>query len=127
MAGKEPDEAFLTRNLYFHYPHYRESMPHSALISGSSKVMHFYERPDIPMLFDLSQDMGEVKNIAPEDPGRHRKLYDEMMRYFAKVGARIPKANPDYNPEFYKNHDEYEYRMNWGPFTGQRTLDEDER
>ena len=127
MAGQAPDEAFLNRKLYFHYPHYRESMPHSAMISGAAKVMHFYERPDIPMLFDLSNDMGEVKNTVTQVPERHKELFNEMMRYFVEVGARLPKRNPGYDPEFYKNHDAYEYRMNWGPFAGQRALDEDER
>jgi arylsulfatase A-like enzyme len=127
MAGKKPGQAFLNRKLYFHYPHYRESMPHSAMISGSSKIMHFYERPDIPMLFDLSDDIGEVKNIAKQYPEKHKQLFDEMMRYFVEVGARLPKTNPDYDPEFYKHHEAYEYRMNWGPFAGQRSLDEDER
>jgi arylsulfatase A len=127
MAGKEPDETFLNRNLYFHYPHYRESMPSSAIISGSSKVMHFYERPDVPMLFDLSKDAGEVINIAKQNPETHQKLYNEMMQYLEEVGARIPKINPDYDPEVYQNMKGYENRMQWGPFEGQRTLDDDEK
>jgi arylsulfatase A-like enzyme len=56
MAGEQPSDDFLNRNLYFHYPHYRSSMPHSAVVSGTRKLLHFYERPDIPMLFDLSKD-----------------------------------------------------------------------
>ena len=43
MAGKEPDSAFLNRYLYFHYPHYRTTVPHSAVVSGSYKLMHFYK------------------------------------------------------------------------------------
>ena len=54
MEGKEPDESFLNRNLYFHYPHYRSSVPHSAIISGPYKVLQFYEFPEIPMLFNTS-------------------------------------------------------------------------
>ena len=126
MAGKEPDKTFLNRNLYFHYPHYRRSVPHSVIISGSTKVVHFYERPDIPMLFDLSTDIGEVTNIAKQNPETHKKLYDEMMRYFEEVGARFPKVNPDYDPGVYKNDKRYEERIQWGPFEGQRTLDDDE-
>ena len=34
-----------------------------------------------------------------------------MMRYFDKVGARIPKLNPDYDPTVYKNAKEYEKRI----------------
>ena len=99
MAGEEPSEAFLNRYLYFHYPHYRSGMPHSALVSGDQKLIHFYERPDIPMLFDLSQDIGEVHNIAGISPEEHKRLYNEMMRYFEQVGARIPKPNPDFNAQ----------------------------
>ena len=126
MAGEEPDETFLNRNLYFHYPHYRGSVPHSVMISGSSKVIHFYHRPDIPLLFDLSDDIGEVKNIAKRHPEKHKKLYDEMMRYLEDVGARFPKVNPDYDPEIYRMDRKTKERIQWGPFEGRRTLDDDE-
>ena len=102
MRGEKPDDAFLNRYLYFHYPHYRSSVPHSAMISGSSKVIHFYERPDLPMLFDLSKDMGEVENIAPQQADTHQKLHGEMMAYLKQVGARFPKVNPGYDAEAYK-------------------------
>jgi arylsulfatase A-like enzyme len=126
MAGKKPDEAFLNRNLYFHYPHYRSSVPHSAMISGQFKVLHFYAEPDIPILIDLSKDLGEVSNIARQYPETHRKLYDEMMRYLKEVGARFPKPNPDYDPEVYRQDRKTQERLQWGPFEGQRTLDDDE-
>jgi arylsulfatase A-like enzyme len=126
MTGKQPDEAFLNRNLYFHYPHYRESVPHSAIVSGQYKVMHFYERPDIPMLFDLSKDPGEVSNIAKQNPETHKKLFGEMMNYLKSVDARFPKENPNYDPKAYKMDKNTEFRIKWGPFDGQRTLDEDE-
>ena len=126
MAGEEPDEDFLNRNLYFHYPHYRQSVPHSAIVSGSFKVLRFYHRPDIPMLFDLSADIGEVTNIAKLHPQIHRKFYDQMMRYLENVQARFPKVNPDYDPRVYMDHKDFDERGMWGPFEGQRTLDDDE-
>jgi len=126
LRGQTPSAAFKQRFLYFHYPHYRVSMPHSTLVVGTWKVMHFYERPDIPMLFDLSVDEGEVKNIAKEHPNEHKKLHEEMMQFFDQVGARIPKINPDYDPDVYKKAKEYEKRVMWGPFEGQRPLEEDE-
>ncbi|MBI1372499.1 MAG: sulfatase-like hydrolase/transferase [Phycisphaera sp.] len=127
MAGEKPDDAFVNRCLYFHYPHYRTSMPHSAMVCGSRKVMVFYERPDIPMLFDLSKDEGEVNNIARDHPEEHRKLFEQMMSYLKQVGARIPMVNPDYDPEVYKKDKAYEIRMQWGPFESQRPLEEDEK
>ena len=127
MAGREPETAFLNRNLYFHYPHYRSSMPHSAMVSGTRKVMHFYEKPDIPMLFDLAENDGEIANIAKEHPEEHKRLYDEMTSYLKEVGARMPKTNPGYDPEMYQKEKEYAERMRLGAFEGRRPLAEDER
>ena len=66
-------------------------------------------------------------NIASDHPAEHKQLFDDMMRYFEKVGARIPKRNPDYDPTVYKNANEYEKRIQWGPFENRRPLEEDER
>ncbi|MHC4880564.1 MAG: sulfatase-like hydrolase/transferase [Planctomycetota bacterium] len=127
MAGEQPSDAFFNRNLYFHYPHYRSSMPHSAVVSGDRKLLHFYERPDIPMLFDLSTDAGEVHNIAADHPDEHKQLLDEMLRYFDSVGARMPRLNSDYISAAYRNAREYEKRVQWGPFKGRRLFEEDEQ
>ena len=126
MAGEEPNEDFLKRNLYFHYPHYRNSVPHSAMISGSFKVLHFYDRPEIPMLFDVSADIGEVTNIAKNRPRTHKKMYDQMMHYLEEVGARFPKVNPEYDPEVYRENRDFKRRNMWGPFEGRRALEDDE-
>lgn len=127
LRGEQPDESFQKRRLYFHYPHYRTTMPHSAIVSGARKVMHFYEQPDVPMLFDLQVDEGEVENIAAKNYLEHKELFGEMTRYFREVGARIPKVNLDYDPKHYQATKEYETRVAWGPFSGRRELDEDEK
>jgi len=41
------------------------------------------------MMFDLSTDVGEFTNITPGNPTQAQAMYDEMMRYFGEVGARI--------------------------------------
>ena len=127
LRGKKPDPAFVNRNLYFHVPHYRETLPSSAIVSGTNKVMHFYERPDIPMLFDLKTSEGEVVNIVRQKPKRHEAMLKDLMVYLEKVGGRLPKDNPDYDPEVYRNLKNYEQRMAWGPFEGRRPLAEDEK
>jgi len=127
MHGEKPDEGFRNRYLYFHYPHYRTAMPHSAIVTGTRKVMHFYERPDVPMLFDLAADEGEVANIAMKRPEEHGKLFAEMMRYFEQVGARIPKPNPEYDPSVYEQAKEHGTRTAWGAFEGKRALEDDEK
>jgi hypothetical protein len=96
------------------------------MISGASKVVHFYERPEIPMLFDLSKDLGEVENIATQRPDTHKKLHGEMMAYLKQVGARFPKVNPGYDAEAYKSVKGYDERVKLGPFEGRRLLEDDE-
>lgn len=127
MSGEKTTEEFRNRYLYFHYPHYRTSMPHSAIVSGTKKVIHFYERPDIPMLFDLAADEGEIKNLAEEKTQEHKKMFDEMMHYFDEMGARMPKSNPEFNPEIYKKANGKTDRELWGPFKGVRPLEDDEK
>ena len=78
------------------------------------------------MLFDVSKDMGEVRNIAKREPELHNRLFDEMMSYLKKVGARFPKENPDYDAEFYGQMKGYELHQMWGPFEDRRPLEDDE-
>ena len=131
LNGKKiPDPEFRNRFLYFHYPHNRTSMPHSAIVSGTDKVIHFYEKPELPMLFDLANDEAETANIARQHPQRHRELFDEMFRYFNAVGARIPKRNPNFDEEAeaaWRATDEYQKIAPNGPFAGQRELKTDEK
>lgn len=127
FRGEKVDDDFKNRYLYFHYPHYRTSMPHSAIVSGTRKVIHFYEQPDVSMLFDLAGDEGEVKNIAAAKPEEHKKLYNEMMQYFNKVGARFPIPNPNFKSELYNKAKGYKNRLIWGPFEGERILEDDEK
>jgi hypothetical protein len=108
-------------------------MPHSAIVSGYDKVMHFYETPvtfpsyDPIIMFDLSADIGEYTNITPANTVRAQSLYDEMMRYLGEVGARKPLVpNPDYDPAVYQSADEYDKRLLWGPFEGTRPAEDDE-
>lgn len=127
LAGRQPEDSFLQRYLYFHYPHYRTSVPHSAVVSGNLKLLHFYERPDLPMLFELTKDQGEVYNIAKSKPQEYEQLSNAMWTYFESVGARIPKANPAYDAAVYQQAKEYEARTRWGPFATSRPYEPDEQ
>jgi hypothetical protein len=132
MAGTAPTEAFLNRSLYFHYPHYRTTMPHSAMVKGQYKIVYFYETPvrfpdwDPIMLFDLNNDVGEYHNIYADNRDLGDSLYADMTNYFALVGARIPMANPYYDPALYTNNANYAYQVANGPFIGTRYTQEDE-
>jgi arylsulfatase A len=88
-------DSFKERALYFHYPHLRNTTPHSAIIKGDYKLFTFYEIPDKPYLYKLSEDVGEEVNLSPQMPEKAQALKKEMEEYFARVGAYLPKHNPD--------------------------------
>lgn len=127
LRGEAASSEFSQRNLYFHYPHNRTSMPHSAIVSGTMKALHFYERPDLPMLFDLSVDEREQHNIAPQQSETHQRLFGALMSYLHAMDARLPKRNPECDLEAYRASGAYATLQEYGPFSGSRSLGRDER
>lgn len=84
--------------LVFHFPHYQsQDGPHSALILGDLKLMKFYE-DDRLALFDLGQDIQERNDLASDRPRDVEKLHGLLNNYLADVGAKLPVANPQYDP-----------------------------
>lgn len=133
MRGESPSDDLRDRGLYFHYPHYRNTMPHSAIVKGGYKVIYFYETPvrfpnwDPIMLFDLNQDGGEFNNIYDEKPELGDSLYNDLSSYLVSVEARIPQVpNPNYDASVYEAADEFGARSGQGPFIGTRGASGDE-
>ncbi|MBS0260343.1 MAG: sulfatase [Planctomycetes bacterium] len=83
--------------LVFHFPHYQGDTPHSAILLGNLKLMHFYE-DDRYELYDLGQDLSERHNIAAERPAETRRLSERLQKYLAAVDAQLPPPNPDFDP-----------------------------
>ncbi len=83
--------------LVFHFPHYQGDSPHSAILSGSMKLIHFYETGE-NMLFDLKADIGENRNLAAAEPQLAARLATQLAGCLSEVGARMPKPNPNYDP-----------------------------
>ncbi len=156
MKGETPPQSFVNRSLYFHYPHYRSTLPHSCIVKGNHKVMYFYETPVLfpdenpIMLFDLASDPGEYVNITDQNPQLAQELYDDLMNYLEAVDARIPIPNTQeaynafdpnsinepvsplpndwqfYDAATYQASDKYSESMNNGFFTGTRPAKSDE-
>ncbi len=99
LLGKSVPESYVNRKLYFHYPHYRESAPSSALVVGQSKLIYFYDHPDQYFQYDLDKDLGEKKNISAVDPEKAMLMYEQLMDGLKSFGAYFPKPNPNANPD----------------------------
>lgn len=90
---KRPSE-----ELVFHFPNYQnEYTPHSAIISGDMKLIKIYESGELK-LFNISEDIVESKNLAKESPEQTEMLHKQLTDYLAKVGAKTPASNPQYDP-----------------------------
>lgn len=83
--------------LVFHFPHYQGDTPHSAILSGQHKLIHFYETGG-DLLFDLNADLAERNNLATKNPELATRLAKQLAGYLSEVGAEMPKLNPNYDP-----------------------------
>ena len=94
LKGKG-DRELAKRFLYFHYPHHRNTAPHSVVLQGDYKFFRFYEKPDSHYLYNLKYSIGEKENIAPQNKALVTRLAAEMDRYHKAIKACLPKPNPD--------------------------------
>ena len=83
--------------LVFHFPHYQGDTPHSAILLGDLKLIHFYE-DNRDVLFNLSKDLSEKNDLAERMPVEAKKLRDRLDKYLAEVDAQFPATNPNYDP-----------------------------
>lgn len=85
--------------LFWHYPHYHPggATPYSAIRDGDWRLVHFFE-DDRVELYNLRDDPEERRDLAAEMPDRTRELQAKLEAWRAAVGAQLPTANPDYDP-----------------------------
>ncbi|MEO8129568.1 MAG: sulfatase-like hydrolase/transferase, partial [Bryobacteraceae bacterium] len=95
-SGTPPPE----RDLYWHYPHYSNQIgrPSSAIRRGTWKLIEFHEDHHSE-LYDLSEDMGEQKDLAAAFPERANELKARLHGWQKKVNAQFPTPNPNYDPK----------------------------
>jgi len=98
LFGQNVPENYVNRQIYFHYPHYRESAPSSAIVIGQMKLLYFYDHPEQYYTYDLSKDPGEKNNISDVNHGKAKQMYKELMDKLNSVGAYYPKPNPAADP-----------------------------
>ncbi|HTN77777.1 MAG TPA: sulfatase-like hydrolase/transferase, partial [Pirellulaceae bacterium] len=78
--------------LYFHYPHYawhRSNRPGGAVRSDKYKLIRHYDDNSVE-LFDLSQDIGETRNLATQLPELAAKLDGQLGRWLKETAAQLP-------------------------------------
>jgi len=87
--------------LFWHNPHYNLQHPHTAPSSvirqGPWKLIETFD-PEGVELYNLAEDLGETRNLAPEKIARTAELRRELAAWRQTVGAEMMQPNPDYDP-----------------------------
>jgi len=83
--------------MVFHFPHYQGDTPHSAILLGDYKLLHFYETGET-RLFNLAEDLAERNDLTASQPKVAADLKQRLETYLAGVGASMPHPNPDFDP-----------------------------
>ncbi len=90
-----------TRDMYWHFPHYRRSMaglaasPSSAVRSGDWKLIHFYEDDHVEV-YNLRDDPFEQRDLASARPDQAAILRRKLDDWRRAVDAQPPVPNPAY-------------------------------
>ncbi len=82
--------------LYWHLPHYHHSTPASAIRQGDWKLLEFFEDGALE-LYNLRDDLGEAKNLAPLHPDRVKAMHTALQAWRRDVQAQMPQRNPAYD------------------------------
>jgi arylsulfatase A-like enzyme len=85
------------RPVFWHYPHYgnQGGTPACAVRLGNFKLIEFFEDGRLE-LYNLEQDIGEMRNLAGELPEMKRHLHELLLGWRGEVLARLPQSNPDW-------------------------------
>lgn len=98
-------QASLKREAIFqHFPGYLgagentwRTTPVGLIQAGPWKLMEFFEDHHLE-LYNLSEDIGETKNLASEMPEKANELHAKMLAWRESVGAKMPEANTPSTP-----------------------------
>ena len=109
------EEKIEERALYFHFPIYLEAYnvqkdngydpifrtrPGSVIIKDNWKLHHYFE-DNILELYNLEDDVSELKDLSQENKEIALELFNELKKWRERRKAPIPnKINSDYNKKF---------------------------
>ena len=81
---------------YFpHYQHQKGTHPGVAIIRGDYKLIKYYEE-DTKLLFNLKEDISEIKNLASVYPEKVIELEEQINNYFLIHNIKLPSLNNEY-------------------------------
>jgi arylsulfatase A-like enzyme len=84
--------------IYWHFPHYRGTEPHSIVRAGDWKLIKRYDGRQFE-LFNLADDLSETTDLSDKMPEKVKELDAMLAAWLKDTGAKLPKSNPAYNAQ----------------------------
>ena len=85
--------------IFWHFPHYRGNIvPYSIIRKGDWKLIKRYEGKPFE-LFYVKEDLSEEDELSELIPGKVKELDADLSAWIKDTGAKLPRKNPDYNPD----------------------------
>ena len=85
--------------IFWHFPHYRGNVvPYSIVRKGDWKLIKRYEGKPFE-LFYVKEDLSEEDELSDLMPGKVKELDADLSAWIKQTGAKLPRKNPDYNPD----------------------------
>ncbi len=82
-GGKQPIQR---KDPFLVFKYTKARPPHdAAIVQGDYKLIKDINT-DRLFLFNLKTDIGESRNLVPENPDLAKRLYDQMTAYFSRFG-----------------------------------------
>ncbi len=96
-------ETLPARTLCWHFPNYTNQggRPAGAIREGDWKLVEQFEDDSVE-LYNLAQDVGEASNLVASEPARAEDLRRKLQTWRARVGARMPTPNPDFDAALHR-------------------------
>ncbi len=93
--------------LFWHFPHYRGNIvPYSIIREGDWKLIKRYDTSASSVesgktfeLYNLKADLSESNDLSEVLPAKVRRLNAKLTRWLRLSRAKIPRPNPDYEPD----------------------------
>jgi arylsulfatase A-like enzyme len=97
LAQSLRNREIVYRPRFWHYPHYgnQGGTPSGAIRHGQWKLIEFFEDGRLE-LYDLTNDVGETKDLAKQEPERVNELHGILTAWRKNVGAKMPTPNPTF-------------------------------
>tara|TARA_E500000331_G_scaffold358316_1_gene424221 strand:+ start:11540 stop:13039 length:1500 start_codon:yes stop_codon:yes gene_type:complete len=86
----------IKEELVFHFPHYQDGSPQSAIFLDDYKLIKYYEI-NKTVLFNIVEDIGEKNNLISTFPNKAAELEIILDTYLKSINADIPAINTSYD------------------------------